>query len=1052
MAVPSASAPPVVAVVVTRNPGTWFRESLEHLGAQRYESLAVLVVDAGSTDDPTDLIHDVLPTAAIHRLEENPGYGAAANSVTELVSGAAFFLFLHDDVALAPDTVSLLVEEALRSNAGIAGPKLLDWNAPGRIRSVGNATDKAGVYAPYAEPGELDQEQHDRVRDVFSVQGGCILIRTDLFDTLGGFDSGIDFLGDDLDLCWRAHVVGARVLIAPAATARHLEAMSERGMGDERRRKLARHRIRSMAKCYGWLDLLLVIPQAFLMSVAEAVFAVLTGRFQQARDVMGGWVWNVPRIPSIVASRRRLKRLRRARDRDIRRLQVRGSARLTSFLRGQIGEGSRIQDLTAKGRELAGTLSDGPRRLALVVWAVLAVMFVFGARHLITRGVVPVGQFAEFPSRAALVRGFTSGWTEAEFGSAGAGAVGLGLLGSAATVLFGSTGLLRQLLILGPIPIGWIGAWRLSGPLGSRSGRLVAAVIYAAVPLPYDAITQARWDILLLYGSMPWIVLRLARLVGVSPYGALKGDPGPGVPRRSLLHQVVALGLLIGVVAAFEPFVVVMVPAIAAVMVVASGLTGNLWSPLRAVLLAAAASVFGAALHLPWLLRFADDWPELWSVTAGVYRGGPSSFADLVRFDTGQFGSSPLLWGLVVVGSMSLIVGRQWRAAWAPRAWAVALGSFGAAWISANDIAPFDLPDAAMLLTPAAVGLAWASGIGFAAFEVDVPRFGDFGRRIALTVGGVSLVAAVVPVVGATTSGDYAMPKADLGGALRFIDADESSGSFRVMWLGDPALLPTPGRELRDGLSVVTSVDGIPDVRARWAGPRSESTVRLLETVRVGISGETSRFGRLLAPFGVRYVVLPLALAPSFADVDVADGDASVLQALGTQLDLSRIVSDPSVVVYENVDWRPIRAGLGDVDPTLIGAADLTTLASTPLGDRTAVLTTRERSSLFSGELERGVVTVATGDPDRWRLEVDGVRVPSESAYGWAVSYDVSNAGSGRLIFDARPNQGWWLLLQFVGWVLAARIAFSEARWRRFVRAAGDADTAGVAVSTGTPK
>ena len=1021
----------MVAVVVSRNPGTWFRECLEHLAAQDYPALATLIVDAASTDDPEPLVHEVIPTAAVHRLDSNPGYGAAANLAPELVSGAAFYLFLHDDIALAPDAVTRLVEESFRSNAGIAGPKLLDFDDPGRIRSVGNAIDKAGVFAPYAEPGELDQEQHDRVRDVFSVQGGCILVRSDLFATLEGFDAGIDYLGDDLDLCWRAHVVGARVLVAPTATARHREAMAERGFADERRRRLARHRVRTIAKCYGWLDLLLVLPQAFLMALAEAVFATITGRFRQARDVLGAWVWNIVRVPAIFSGRRRLKRLRRVRDRDIRRLQVRGSARLTAFFRGQIGEGSRIQDFTERGRALAGTLGDGPRRMAIVVWTVLAVLFLFGARHLITRDIVPVGQFVAFPDRGALLHSFGSGWSEVELGSSGPAPAGLGLLGLASSLMLGATALLRQLLILGLIPLGWIGVWRLSGPLGSRRGRLVAAVVYAAIPIPYDAVASARWDLLLLYGSMPFVVLRLARLIGVAPYGHLKGEPGHGIPQRSLVHQIISLGLVLAVIAAFEPFVLVMVPGIAAVMVVASGLTGTILSPIRAVILAVMATAVAAALHLPWLLRFAGEPTALWSAVVGVHAGGPSSLTDLMRFDTGRFGDSPLLWGVVVVAGLSLVIGRDWRAAWAPRAAAVALGSFAAAWIATNDILAIDLPDAETLLVPAAVGLAWAAAISFASFEHDVPRFGDAGRRLAVAVGVGALAAAVLPAVGASTDGDYGYPDSDLSGALRFITADESAGTFRVLWLGEPDLLPVPGREVASSLAIAVSSDGLPDVRSAWLGPPAEASDRLLNSVRDGLEGDTTRLGRLLVPFGVRYVVVPQAFAPSFADVDIRPADPVVLATLASQLDLRKIASDPSVVVYENIAWRSVRAAVTDVDPSLLLATEVGVLASSGQGESVQVLGTRHQSTHYSGPVDAGTIVVALAEPDRWRLEVGGVRVPSQVGYGWSAVYDVDVAGDAELIFTADSNRWLLLLAQWVAWVLVARIALSEVRFRK---------------------
>ena len=77
----------------------------------------------------------------------------------------------------------------------------------------------------YVERGELDQEQHDAVRDVFYVPGAVTLVRADLFAALGGFDRSMTVHGEDLDLCWRAHVAGARVVVAPAARVAHLEAL-----------------------------------------------------------------------------------------------------------------------------------------------------------------------------------------------------------------------------------------------------------------------------------------------------------------------------------------------------------------------------------------------------------------------------------------------------------------------------------------------------------------------------------------------------------------------------------------------------------------------------------------------------------------------------------------------------------------------------------------------------------------------------------------------------------------------------------------------------------
>ena len=183
-------APPVVAVVVAHDPGPWFEETLASLDSQDYAELSVLVLDAASAEDLTARVAAVLPTAYVRRFEENRGFGATVNEVQAMVDGADYFLLCHDDVALFPDAVHLLVEEAFRSNAGIVSPKVVSWDDPERLVHVGMTVDKGGSVVDRVQPGEIDHGQHDAVRDVFVAPGGTTLVRADLFDELGGFDTG----------------------------------------------------------------------------------------------------------------------------------------------------------------------------------------------------------------------------------------------------------------------------------------------------------------------------------------------------------------------------------------------------------------------------------------------------------------------------------------------------------------------------------------------------------------------------------------------------------------------------------------------------------------------------------------------------------------------------------------------------------------------------------------------------------------------------------------------------------------------------------------------
>ncbi|HUP87080.1 MAG TPA: glycosyltransferase family 2 protein [Acidimicrobiales bacterium] len=542
--------PAVVAVVVTCDPGPWLEEALAALGEQDYPNLSVLVIDAASEVDPTPRIAAVLPSAFVRRLDENPGYASAANDVLGVVEGASHYVFLHDDAAPDVDAIRLLVEEAFRSNAGIVSPKLVEWDDPLRLLGVGASADKGGVVRPYGRH-ELDQEQHDAVRDVFVAPGGCTLVRADLFETLGGFDSGVVLFGEDLDLCWRAQVVGARVVVAPSARVRHREATVEGerplrlgGATGELREQVARlyfrHRLRTVLKSYGPLHLLRVVPQLLILMAVEGMAALLSGHRRVAGAVVDAWRWNLARRKDVRVSRKQAQSHRTLKDGEVRRLQTRGSVRLSAALQGGLAAEERALGMGAAGRQFAGAMTSGGIRQTLVVWLALAAVLAFGSRRLLSGPLPAVGQLAAFPdSPLTLLREFVSGWRTTGLGGEAPAPPAFALLGLAGVALAGAMGVLQQALVVGMLPVGIVGMHRLTAPLGSWRARLVGAVLYAAVPLPYDALSRGRWDGLIAYAAAPWLLGRLLRATGLAPFGAPPEDEAVvrRVPSRRPLRQ-----------------------------------------------------------------------------------------------------------------------------------------------------------------------------------------------------------------------------------------------------------------------------------------------------------------------------------------------------------------------------------------------------------------------------------------------------------------------------------------------------------------------------------
>jgi GT2 family glycosyltransferase len=1015
------AAPPVVAVVVVADttgpePSPWLDEALAGLSRQDYPNLSVLVVDAGSAVDPTPRVAAALPGAYVRRLEHDPGFPAAANEVLKGVEGAAYFAVLHGDVAADPEAVRLLVEEALRSNAGIVGPKLVQWDAPERLLSVGLAVDKTGAVAPVVERGELDQEQHDGVRDVFAVPSALVLVRSDLFAALGGFDPDIREHGEDVDLCWRAQLVGARVLVAPAARARHRETEGPRYGGSitTGRAAAARHRLRSTLKNYGPFHLVRVLPQAMLVTVLQVLLAVARGRFADARAIASAWPANAGRLRGLRRARRAAQKLRTVPDAEVRRLQMRGSAELRSEIRAQVGGREGARALAEAGRNLAGTLSGGPARAAAALLGVLTLAWVIGCRHLVGGDVPAVGQLAPFPSNPlTFVRAFGVAWRRTGLGVEAAAPPAFALLGAAGVLFLGHMSLLRTVLVIGAWPVGAIGAWRLTRDLGPARARIVAVIVYLSVPVPYNALARGRVAGLVAYAFAPWLLSRLMRLTGADPLA--QADPRPPVA------AVVALGLVLALSAAFAPALLVVVPLVALALVLGSLLVGGR-APWRAAVLGVAAAAVATALLLPWtaeVLRFGDRWSTLGGVRT-VLDGSPG-LGSVLRFETGPLGAPPLGWAFLVAAALPLIIGVGWRFAWAARLWVVALVCAGAAWATGRGWVPGGLQAPEVLLAPAAAALAAATALGMVAFDVDLRRY-RFGWRQAASFGAaVAVLAGTLPVLGAARDGRWHMPSAGVSKALEWTRGERGAGAFRILWLGDAAAVPVDGWPLGAGLAYATSREGPPDAVDLWPGPETGADARIRAAIEVAGRGETTRLGHLLAPMAVRYVVIPQRLAPGRIAAPGTPVPAALERALAAQIDLRLVPSDPSVTVFENTAWGPGRAAVDR------GVGLATAPRGVDLSANRPVLPPTRSPVRFRGSVPDGRVFLSDA-ASGWRLSVAGSRAPRSGAFGWAQSFRVGEGGSATLRFPLSFVRIGLLAAELVLWVLAAGLVLRSRR------------------------
>lgn len=1042
----SLNVPAVVATCVVHAPGEWFVDTLSCLRDQDYPQLQTLFLVSGTESDEraqwiVDQIGTYLPSAVVRFLGANTGFGAACNAVLNLVEGSSgFFLFMHDDTALAPDAVSRLVEELYRSNAGMVGPKLLNWDDPQSIHDVGTAIDRFGERAPYAEPGEKDQEQHDHVQDVFVLNTAALLIRADLFRVIGGFRPELTLVGDDVDLCWRVHTTGARVVIVPSAVARHRQSIADRIPPDviaDLPIEAERERVRTVASMTSLAYLPLVLLQLVVFSVAQAVIALVSGHPRRGLYVLRALFALPVSTSTIMRRRREVSTYRNVRESEIRALQMRGSARINAYLRRR----AHVADVAdAQYSEATGDVRVS-RRPVTILWLVLVLLLVIGTRSLFVNGVSSVGQFVHFGAGARdIISAFSSGWWSNGFGHEIASPTGMALVSVASIFTFGKMDLLRTLLIIGLPLVGYIGAWRFASVFLIRSGRIAATAMYAAVPLPYAAIASGRWGVLTTYALLPWTAHLLRILVGhvtisVTNHSLITNadadafvDVSPRVFRRTAAQLL----LVSSVAVAFEPGFALVVLGLGVTWAFTTFFHG---APIarasRWLSFAAGLVVAVIVMQLPWSTTFIrSDW---WNVLTGAGVEGGQDFGlwRILRFDVGEVLLSSAAILLFVPVAVSVVIVRGARVGWALRGATLVVATIIVVMLDDRQLLPGHLPEPGVVLSLAAFGMSVCAGAIGAGLSLDVLRGRLSWRQPLGVIASVAFIVGMVPAALNTVDGRFHQTRTSLTESLQTLPDASQDGQYRTLYLGDPRVVPASPTNLGWGIaySVTTGVE--PRIEDGWESSRTRATDQLELALRGIVRGQTARAGRLLSPLAVRYVIVPIIDGAASTRDDLIEPPTGLISALSDQLDLRRRYSSPDVVIFENSAWIPTRSLLTEAGAAASRTAGNAEVIATDISGATPFLQTEYDHETATADAPIGTFHLSVPYSDSWTLRTPQGEVVARPAFGVTNAYDIPAAGPVTLEFSTNAVHRFAIGFQFILWMCVVAIAFIR-RPRRF--------------------
>ncbi|MEU6194462.1 glycosyltransferase [Streptomyces sp. NPDC047061] len=1019
----------VTAVLVSHDGARWLPAALAGLLGQERPVQYAVAADTGSADDSAQLLTESLGDANVLHLARRTGFGQAveeasrtapvltpddlpylkrpsgwdpvtrqwrddAYDMPELPYGepVQWLWLLHDDCAPEPGALTQLLRvvdnelELGRDDVAVVGPKLRGWYDRRQLLEVGVTIANSGRRWTGLDRREQDQGQHDHVRPVLSVSTAGMLIRRDVFEELGGFDRRLPLMRDDVDLCWRAHNAGHRVLVAPEAVVRHAEAASRerRAVDCAGRTTTSPHKVDKAGAIY---TLLVNAPTATLpwimlrlvLGTLLRTVAYLVGKVPgQALDEIRGLLGTLLRPERIIAGRRRRGRSQLDKG-ELRPLFPPPGATVRATVEqvaGNLFGGD--EEISAAGRH-GGAVESGPggddadfleieqfarlkriaRKPGPVLFLVLLLISLAACRALLGSGALAGGALLPAPGTASeLWSRYLDAWHAVGAGGTPAAPPYLAIVAALASLLFGSTGLAVTVLLVASVPLAGFTAYFASRPLvTSRLLRAWAAIAYAFLPAATGALAGGRIGTAVLA-----ILLPLIARAGVAAGGLASSSGARGSWRATW-----AYALLLTITTAFTPIVwpIALVLGLAVLAVrradlVASGL--RLLVQLGTPLLVLA----------PWSLTLL---PFGFFKEAGLeYGSSAASALDLLGASPGGPGTvnGLMLVGVVLAALAALL--RSERQSAIRTAWAVALVGLVFAVLSNKSTwaGPATLVYAIAILSAAALGADGARS------RVAEQSFG-WRQPVAALIAFASAAGPLLLAAGWMIAGaDGPVERRDPAQVPAFVAEDSTTtDQVRTLVLDSDSTarvsyMLVRGSGARMGDAEVTAADG--------------ENATLDKVVANLVAGSGADQADQLGGFAVRYVLVHKG-APR-----------DITRVLDATPGLSRLSQQNGGALWR-VDQQVSRAtivsanGSGTPDSVAAGSVDIHTTVPTGADGR--------------------ILRLADSASEGWTATLDGKPLTRTTVDGWAQGFELPSSG-GKLdvTYDTPFTHTAWLWAQ----------------------------------------
>ncbi|HLG54981.1 MAG TPA: glycosyltransferase family 2 protein [Vicinamibacterales bacterium] len=211
--------PDVSIVIVTWNGRQYLEPCLTAVAAQEGIDAETILVDNGSSDGSAALVGKRFPWVRVVSLTENRGFAGGNNAGVREARGRYVVLLNNDTVPEAGWLAALIRGREQGGPDALASSRIVYMHDPRVIDSAGDGLLRWGGAFKRHHGSSVDVATESA--EVFGVCGAACVIPRRVFDELGGFDEDFFASHEDVDLSYRARLLGYSCRYVADAVVRH---------------------------------------------------------------------------------------------------------------------------------------------------------------------------------------------------------------------------------------------------------------------------------------------------------------------------------------------------------------------------------------------------------------------------------------------------------------------------------------------------------------------------------------------------------------------------------------------------------------------------------------------------------------------------------------------------------------------------------------------------------------------------------------------------------------------------------------------------------------